>query len=73
MPEVFQQLYVDNKLVPRLGKPKDIAEMVGFLSSDRAQWITGQVYSLDGGFFAHGPQMADELKLMAQTGEHVGS
>ncbi len=53
--------------------PSDIAEMVGFLSSDRAQWITGQVYSLDGGFFAHGPQMADELKLMAQTGEHVGS
>jgi NAD(P)-dependent dehydrogenase (short-subunit alcohol dehydrogenase family) len=73
MPEDFQQLYIDNKLVPRLGKPKDIAEMVGFLSSDRAQWITGQVYSVDGGFFAHGPQMAGELELMAQTGEHVGS
>lgn len=73
MPEVFQQLYVDNKLVPRLGKPGDIAEMVAFLSSDKAQWITGQVYSVDGGFFAHGPQMAGELKLMAETGEQVGT
>jgi NAD(P)-dependent dehydrogenase (short-subunit alcohol dehydrogenase family) len=73
MPEVLQQVYTDHKLVPRLGSPKDIAEMVGFLSSDRAQWITGQVYSVDGGYFAHGPQVADELKLMAQTGAHVGS
>jgi NAD(P)-dependent dehydrogenase (short-subunit alcohol dehydrogenase family) len=32
-----------------LGQPEDIAEMVEFLSSDRARWITGQEIVVDGG------------------------
>ncbi len=33
----------------RLGTPEDIAAMVAFLASDDASWITGQVFSVDGG------------------------
>ena len=33
----------------RLGKPEDIAAMVGFLASDKAAYITGQVINVDGG------------------------
>ena len=33
----------------RVGTPRDIAEMVAFLASDRASYITGQVISVDGG------------------------
>ncbi len=33
----------------RAGQPKDIAEMVAFLASDKAGYITGQVISVDGG------------------------
>jgi NAD(P)-dependent dehydrogenase (short-subunit alcohol dehydrogenase family) len=33
----------------RLGTPEDIASMVAFLASDDASWITGQVFSVDGG------------------------
>ncbi|MBQ8592173.1 MAG: 3-oxoacyl-[Lachnospiraceae bacterium] len=33
----------------RVGQPKDIAEMVAFLASDKASYITGQVISVDGG------------------------
>lgn len=33
----------------RVGEPKDIAAMVAFLISDEAEWINGQVYSVDGG------------------------
>jgi NAD(P)-dependent dehydrogenase (short-subunit alcohol dehydrogenase family) len=33
----------------RLGKPEDIGAMVAFLLSDLAEWITGQVISVDGG------------------------
>jgi NAD(P)-dependent dehydrogenase (short-subunit alcohol dehydrogenase family) len=33
----------------RGGDPRDIAEMVAFLVSDRAQWITGVNYKVDGG------------------------
>jgi len=34
----------------RLGEPEDIANMVLFLASDEAKYITGQHYSVDGGF-----------------------
>ncbi len=33
----------------RVGNPKDIAETVAFLASDKASYITGQVISVDGG------------------------
>ncbi len=33
----------------RLGTPEDIAKVVGFLSSDEASYITGQVIAVDGG------------------------
>ena len=35
----------------RLGQPQDVAELVAFLASDRADYITGQVISVDGGLF----------------------
>lgn len=34
----------------RIGEPDDIAPLVAFLVSDRAAWITGQVFSANGGF-----------------------
>jgi len=34
----------------RIGKATDVAPMIAFLASKGAQWITGQVYSVNGGF-----------------------
>ena len=34
----------------RLGLPEDHAYLVAFLASDRASWITGQVFSVNGGY-----------------------
>ncbi len=34
----------------RLGRPEDAARLVGFLASDAAGWVTGQVLTSDGGF-----------------------
>ncbi len=34
----------------RLGRPADIADAVAFLASQRAEWITGQVLSVNGGY-----------------------
>jgi len=33
----------------RYGEPEEIGEMVAFLASDRTSYITGQVFSVDGG------------------------
>lgn len=33
----------------RVGQPQEIAELIFFLASDRASWITGATYSIDGG------------------------
>jgi NAD(P)-dependent dehydrogenase (short-subunit alcohol dehydrogenase family) len=33
----------------RVGRPEEIAELIAFLASDRAAWITGATYSIDGG------------------------
>jgi NAD(P)-dependent dehydrogenase (short-subunit alcohol dehydrogenase family) len=33
----------------RVGQPREVADLVCFLASDRASWITGATYSIDGG------------------------
>ncbi|MFE9572786.1 SDR family oxidoreductase [Streptomyces sp. NPDC006692] len=35
----------------RLGRPDDIADVVGFLASDAARWVTGQAIRAGGGMF----------------------
>jgi len=33
----------------KIGSPNDIAEMAAFLLSDKSNWITGQIFHVDGG------------------------
>lgn len=40
---------VKNIPLKRLGNPEDIADLVEFLASEKASYITGQVISVDGG------------------------
>jgi 3-oxoacyl-[acyl-carrier protein] reductase len=47
-PEVRSAM-VQRTPLGRLGEPADIADVVAFLSSDDARWITGQSIRVDGG------------------------
>ena len=35
----------------RFGKPEEVAGLVGFLASDKAAYITGEVISVNGGLY----------------------
>jgi NAD(P)-dependent dehydrogenase (short-subunit alcohol dehydrogenase family) len=48
----YQNRYMQEVPLGRMGLPSDIAKMVLFLSSDEADWITGQLYLVDGGLMS---------------------
>ncbi len=41
--------FVDEIPLGRIGKVQDVSGVVSFLASDKAEYITGQVISVDGG------------------------
>lgn len=49
VPETYRQDAMSRLAIPRVGLPRDVAELVVFLSSDKSDYITAQVIGVDGG------------------------
>lgn len=49
LPQEVRQAMIDQTPLRRLGQPQDIADVVAFLVSDKARWITGQNIRAAGG------------------------
>lgn len=58
------EIMLRHQLVPRFGRPEDIAAAALFLASDEAEFITGQIINVDGGGSAVHPFNADMLDFM---------
>jgi len=47
--EAGREVALGMQALKRIGKPEDIADVVAFLASDKARWITGASIPVDGG------------------------
>jgi 3-oxoacyl-[acyl-carrier protein] reductase len=50
--EAYKNSYLKDLPLKRIGVPSDIANMVLYLCSNEAEWITGQVFQVDGGLMS---------------------
>ena len=44
-----REIAIGMQALKRIGKPEDVADVVAFLASDGARWITGASIPVDGG------------------------
>ena len=51
-PELMVPLQ-NNISLHRLGEPEDVANVIAFLASDEAKYVTGSTYYVDGGLAFH--------------------
>jgi NAD(P)-dependent dehydrogenase (short-subunit alcohol dehydrogenase family) len=63
LPPELVKLNEDSTLTGWLGKPEDVGNVVAFLASDDARYLTGQIYAVDGGTTAHLPTYADARRF----------
>jgi len=50
MSEKYQNMFIENTPLRRLGRPEEVANVVAFLASDEASYMTGAVVEVSGGW-----------------------
>src|SRR5260370_24453435 len=65
--EATRGKYPNDELVARvplgrMGTVEDVSEFLAYIVSDRADWITGQIFRIDGGFWMRPGQAGDDRR-----------
>ena len=67
VPQVLKDIFLNNIMVGRYGRPSDIANMCVYLASDESAYVTGQIINVDGGLTSHVPTAAQFRQLTSRT------
>ncbi|MFD5538612.1 SDR family oxidoreductase [Streptomyces sp. NPDC127079] len=71
--EAMQETIAASTPLGRLGSPEEFAEVVAFLASERARWITGQVSLADGGLSLGAPLLSPPARPATDGTDAVAS
>jgi meso-butanediol dehydrogenase/(S,S)-butanediol dehydrogenase/diacetyl reductase len=68
MPPPIWEAYEATVPMKRAAQPEEIAEVICFLASKAASYVTGQNYVIDGGLTAHlgSPNMVEFIRKMIE-------
>lgn len=67
IPDSFVEDWLKHAPLRRLGKPVDQANAIVFFASDRADWITGQILEVSGGYGLGAPVYGDIVEPTQKT------
>ena len=67
VPQVLKDIFLNNIMVNRYGKPEAIANMCVYLASDESEYFTGQVVTVDGGLNAHVSTVGQFKEMKSRT------
>jgi 3-oxoacyl-[acyl-carrier protein] reductase len=51
LPDKINEEILQRIPLKRFGQPREVAELIAFLASERSSYITGQMFSINGGMF----------------------
>lgn len=58
----YRAMFSEHVALGHPAEPEDVAEVVLFLASDAARYVTGETIVADGGFTCHVPHLADRRR-----------